>query len=50
MIKSRRIKWAGDIVYMREKRKSFRVSATKLQGKRPLGIQRHCWDYNITMD
>jgi hypothetical protein len=36
-IKSRRIRWAGHIACMREKRIAYRILVGKPEGKRPLG-------------
>lgn len=40
MIESRRMRWAENVVYMRERRGSYRVSFEKTEGKRPLGRTR----------
>jgi hypothetical protein len=40
MIKSRRMKWAGHIACMGERRGTYRVLVGKTEGKRPLGIHR----------
>jgi hypothetical protein len=37
MIKSRRMRWAGHVVRMRELRNACRILVGKLEGKRPLG-------------
>jgi hypothetical protein len=37
MIKLRRIRWAGYVARMGEKRNACRLSAGKPEGKRPLG-------------
>jgi hypothetical protein len=46
MIKSRRMRWAGHVAYMRAKRNAYRI----LVGKRPLGRPRRRWVDNIKMD
>jgi hypothetical protein len=33
-----------------DKQNSYRILVGKLEGKRPLGIPRHRWVYNIKMD
>jgi hypothetical protein len=38
MIKWRRMRWAGHIARMGEKRKAYRLLVGKSEGKRPLGI------------
>jgi hypothetical protein len=37
IIKSRRMRWAGHVARMREKRKACRLLVGKPEGKRPLG-------------
>jgi hypothetical protein len=39
MIKPRRMKWAGHVARMGEKRKAYRLLVGKPDGKRPLGRQ-----------
>jgi hypothetical protein len=36
MIKSRRMRWAGNVATMGEKRNAYRILLGKLEGKRPL--------------
>jgi hypothetical protein len=43
MIKSKRMRWAGYVAGMREKRNAYRVLVGKPEGKRPLGRPRHRW-------
>jgi hypothetical protein len=50
MIKSRRMRWAGHVARMGEKRNAYRNSVGKTEGKRPLGGHRHRWEYNIKME
>jgi hypothetical protein len=50
MIKSRRMRWAGHVACMREKRNAYRILVGKPEGKRPLGRLRHRWEDNIEMD
>jgi hypothetical protein len=40
MIKSMRMKWAGRVARMREKRNAYRILVAKPEGKRPLGRPR----------
>jgi hypothetical protein len=47
MIKSRKMKWAGHVARMREKRNAYRILVGKQQGKRPLGRPRGRWVDNI---
>ena len=50
VIKSRKIRWAGHVARMVEKRGVYRVLLGKLEGKRPLRRPRRRWDDNIKMD
>jgi len=50
VIKSRRMRWAGHVARMGERRGVYRVLVGKPEGKRPLGRPRSRWDENITMD
>jgi len=50
MIKSRRMRWAGHVARMGERRGVYRVLLGKPEGNRSLGILRHRWEDNIKMD
>jgi hypothetical protein len=50
IIKSRRIKWAGHVARMGEKRNAYRLLVGKPEGKRPLVRPRRRWLDNIRMD
>jgi hypothetical protein len=50
MIKSRRMRWAGHVARMGEKRNAYRILVEKPEGKRPLGRRRRRWVDNIKMD
>jgi hypothetical protein len=50
MIKSRRMRWAGHVARMGEKRNANRILVGKPEGKRPLGRLRRRWVDNIKMD
>jgi hypothetical protein len=50
MIKSRRMRWAGHVVRMGEKRNAYRILVGKPEGKRTLGRPRRRWVDNIKMD
>jgi len=50
VITSRRMRWAGHVARMGEKRGVYRVVVGKPEGRRPLGRPRHRWVYNIRMD
>jgi hypothetical protein len=47
MIKSRRLRWAGYVVRMGEKKNAYRILVGKPEGKRPLGIPRSRWVDNL---
>jgi hypothetical protein len=49
MNKSRRMRWAGHVGRMVEKRNSYRILVGNPEGKR-LGRPRHRWVDNIKMD
>jgi hypothetical protein len=48
-IKSRRTRWAGHVVWMREKRNAYRIFVEQQEGKRPLRRPRRRWMANIKM-
>jgi hypothetical protein len=50
IIKSRRMRWAGHVARMGEKRNVYRLLVGKPEGKRPLGRPRRRWVDNIRMD
>jgi hypothetical protein len=50
IIKSRRMRWAGHVARMGEKRNVYRLLVGKPEGKRPLGRRRHRWIDNIKMN
>jgi hypothetical protein len=50
IIKSRRMRWAGHVARMGEKRNAYRLLVGKPVGKRPLGRPRPRWVDNIRMD
>jgi hypothetical protein len=47
MYKSRRMRWAGHVVSMGERRGVYRVLVGKTEGKRLLGRPSHRWEDNI---
>jgi hypothetical protein len=49
-IKPRRMRWAGHVARMGEKRNAYRLLAGKPKGKTPLGRPRRRWVDNIRMD
>jgi hypothetical protein len=50
IIKSRRMRWAGHVARMGEKRNAYRLLVGKPEGTRPLGRPRRRWVDNIGMD
>jgi hypothetical protein len=48
--KSRRLRWAGHVAGMGERRGAYRVLVEKPEGRRPFGRRRHRWEDNIKMD
>jgi hypothetical protein len=50
MIKSRRMRWAGHVARMGEKRNAYGLLVGKPEGRRPLGRPRRRWVYNIRKD
>ena len=49
-VNSRRMRWAGHVARVGERRGVYRVLAGKPLGKRPLGRPRRRWEDNIKMD
>jgi len=51
VIKSRRMRWAGHVARMGERKDIYRVLMGKPEGKRPFGRPRRRWEgSNIKMD
>jgi hypothetical protein len=50
IIKSRRMRWAGHVARIGEKRNVYRLMVGKPEGKRPVGRPRRKWVDNIRMD
>jgi hypothetical protein len=49
IVKSRRMRWAGHVARMGEKRNAYRLLVGKPEGRRPLGRPRRRWMDNIRM-
>jgi hypothetical protein len=49
-IKTRRMRWAGQVAQLEEKRNAYRILVGKPEGKRPLGRPTRRWVDNIKMD
>jgi hypothetical protein len=50
IIKWRRMRWAGHVARIGEKRNAYRLLVGKPEGKRPLGRPRRRWVDKIRMD
>jgi hypothetical protein len=50
IIKSRRMRWAGHVAQIGEKRNVYRLLVGKPEGRRPIGRPRRRWVDNIKMD
>jgi hypothetical protein len=50
VIKSRRMRCAGHVACMGEKRGAYRILVGRPEGRRPLGRPRRRWEDNIKMD
>jgi hypothetical protein len=50
VIKSRRMRWAGNVARMGERSGVYMVLVGKPEGKRPIGRPRHRWEYNVQID
>jgi hypothetical protein len=50
VIKSRRMRWAGNVARLGEEKDVYRVLVGKPEGKIPLGRPSHRWEDNIRMD
>jgi hypothetical protein len=46
----RRMRWAGRVAHMGERRCAYRILAGRHEGRRPLGRPRPRWEGNIKMD
>ena len=50
VINSRRMRWAGHVAHVGERRGVYRVLMGKPEGKSPLGRSKRRWEVNIKMD
>jgi hypothetical protein len=50
VMKSRRLRWAGHVARMGERRGAYRALVGKPEGRRPLEKPRRRWEDNIKMD
>jgi hypothetical protein len=44
------MRWAGNVVQMREMRNAYKIFVRKLEGKRPFGRPWRTWENNTRMD
>jgi hypothetical protein len=49
-MKSRRLRWAGDVAGVGERRGAYRALVGKPEGRRPLGRPRSRWEDSIKTD
>jgi hypothetical protein len=50
VIKSRRMRSAWHVAWMKDRRRAYRVLVARLDGTRPLQRPRNRWEYNNKMD
>jgi hypothetical protein len=50
MIKSRRLRWAGHVARMGERRGAYKTLVGRPERRRPLGKPWHRWENNINID
>jgi hypothetical protein len=50
VIKSRRMRWAGHVTHVGEKREAYRILMGRPEGRIPLGRPSRRWEDNIKMD
>jgi hypothetical protein len=50
MVESRRMRWAGHVARLGERRNAYNILLRKPEGKRPLGRPRRRWVDNIKVD
>jgi len=50
VIKLRRIRWAGHVAHMGERRGIYRVLVRTPEGRTPFWRPRHRWEYNSKVD
>jgi hypothetical protein len=50
IMKSKRMRWAGHVARMEEKRGAYRILMGRPEERRPLGRPRHRWEDNIKTD
>jgi hypothetical protein len=50
VIKSKRMRWAGNVARMEEKRGAYRILVGRPEGRQALGRPRIGWENNIKMD
>jgi hypothetical protein len=50
LIELRKLRWAGHVAYMEQRRGAYRVFVGKLEGRRSRGRPMRRWEDNIKMD
>jgi hypothetical protein len=50
VMKSRRMRWVGQVAHMEEKRGAYRILVGRPEGRRPLGRPTRRWEDNTKMD
>jgi hypothetical protein len=50
IIRSRRMRWAGHVARIGEKKNAYRLMVVKPEGKRPIGRPRHRWVDNTRIE
>jgi hypothetical protein len=50
LLNSFRLRWAGHVARMGERRGAYRALVGKPEGRRPLGRPSRRWEYNITIE
>ena len=45
-----RLRWAGHVACMGDRRRTYRIMVGRPDGKRPIGILRATWEDNIKVD
>ena len=50
ILNSRRLRWAGHVVRIKESRNAYRVLVGRPEGKRSVGRPRRRWEDNVKMD
>jgi hypothetical protein len=49
MLKSKRMRWVGNVAHMGKMKKAYKIMVGKPEGKRPLRQPKYWWEGNIKM-